>query len=77
MNTTARFTHRSIRIEVWQGNDSEGRLGYLPWFWQPLGERGERLRIHAQGLQPSATMAAAKAMAKSTVDRILDWYPVR
>lgn len=74
---TKRFTYRGVRIEIWQGNDNESQRGWLPWFWRPTNERGERLRINWQILGPFTGAAAARANAKGTIDRILDWYPVR
>jgi hypothetical protein len=71
---TKRFTYRSQRIELWQGNDAENKLGYLPWYWRPLEDR---LHINWAILSPAPSEDTAKAQAKTTIDRILDWYPIR
>jgi hypothetical protein len=74
MEMTKRFTYRDQRIEIWQGNDTDGKLGYLPWFWRPLKDQ---LRINWTIMGPSLSRDAAENQARATIDRILDWYPVR
>jgi predicted transcriptional regulator len=65
---TKRFTYRAVRVEVWQGNDADGKLGYIPWWWRPITEPyASRIQWHVTG--PKATYDGAVELAKCCIDR--------
>ena len=61
------FRHRGVRIEVWQGNDNEAKLGYISWFWRTASASGP-----VTNHKPWATKAATIQIAKYEVDKWAD-----